>query len=149
VSNPGPAHQCPWPTGVARARSVSTAAVVGGAANVMAGLAGLMSSGSGSGSRANASTLGEKPKTGQAGGEGAGKPFPTSVKDQARAESGNKCVFCGKKTGPEPGPLKSEIDHALPKSRGGNNTIDNAQNTCRTCNRQKGAQSSEEFQVQE
>ena len=33
------------------------------------------------------------------------------------------------------------IDHAIPKSVGGNNTIANAQNTCRTCNLQKGAMS--------
>jgi 5-methylcytosine-specific restriction endonuclease McrA len=70
------------------------------------------------------------------------------VKDAARAESGNKCVFCGTDTTPPgsaPGPAKSEIDHAIPKSRGGNNSLDNAQNTCRTCNREKGAQTTEEY----
>jgi 5-methylcytosine-specific restriction endonuclease McrA len=33
----------------------------------------------------------------------------------------------------------------IPKSRGGDNTINNAQNTCRTCNRIKGAKTTEEF----
>ena len=84
-------------------------------------------------------------KVGSAGGEGAGKGFPTSVKDQARVESGGKCVFCDTKTTNTPGPTRSEIDHSIPKSQGGNNTIDNAQNTCRTCNRQKGATTTEEF----
>ncbi|MFT7557887.1 MAG: 5-methylcytosine-specific restriction endonuclease McrA [Planctomycetota bacterium] len=39
----------------------------------------------------------------------------------------------------------AEIDHAIPKSKGGNNSIDNAQNTCRTCNRSKGSKTTEEF----
>jgi hypothetical protein len=84
-------------------------------------------------------------KAGSAGGKGAGKGFGKGVKDQARKESGETCVFCGTKTGTKPGPTRSEIDHSIPKSRGGNNTIDNAQNTCRTCNRQKGAKTSGEF----
>jgi len=85
------------------------------------------------------------PKQGASGGEGAGKPFPDKVKEKARDESGNTCVFCGTETTNEPGPTRSEIDHAIPKSRDGNNTQENAQNTCRTCNRQKGAQTTDEF----
>ena len=86
-----------------------------------------------------------KPKTGSTGGQGAGKGFSEKVKEQARQESNNTCVFCGKKTTKEPGPNKSEIDHAVPKSRDGNNTSENAQNTCRTCNRKKGTKTTEEF----
>ena len=85
------------------------------------------------------------PKAGSAGGEGAKKAFSNKVKDQARKESSDTCVFCGNKTTREPGPNRSEIDHAIPKSRGGNNTIENAQNTCRTCNRSKGTKTTEEF----
>ncbi|MFC1352011.1 MAG: HNH endonuclease [gamma proteobacterium symbiont of Clathrolucina costata] len=62
-----------------------------------------------------------------------------------REESRDTCVFCGKKTTREPGPNRSEIDHSIPKSRKGNNTIDNAQNTCRTCNRRKGSKTTTEF----
>ncbi|WP_106090502.1 HNH endonuclease [Enhygromyxa salina] len=54
-------------------------------------------------------------------------------------------MFCGRKTTGTPGPRRSEIDHSIPKSRGGNNSIDNAQNTCRTCDRRKGAKTSDEF----
>jgi len=86
-----------------------------------------------------------KPKPGSVGGDGAKKPFSNKVKDQARTESNDTCVFCGTKTTREPGPTRSEIDHAIPKSRGGNNSLENAQNTCRTCNRQKGAKTTEEF----
>ena len=80
-------------------------------------------------------------KIGSSGGPGAGKRFPDSIKDAARSESGNKCVFCGKETTRTPGPNQSNIDHAQAKARGGNNTIENAQNTCRTCNLDKGTKS--------
>jgi RHS repeat-associated protein len=97
------------------------------------------------GAGASRVTKGIGPKAGSAGGEGAKKAFSNKVKDQARKESNDTCVFCGTKTTREPGPTRSEIDHAIPKSRGGNNTIENAQNTCRTCNRSKGAKTTDEF----
>ena len=84
-------------------------------------------------------------KPGSSNPEGAGKPFNQATKDAARSESGNTCVFCGKSTTSEPGPDQSNIDHAIPKSRGGDNSLDNAQNTCRTCNLQKGTQTTEEY----
>lgn len=31
-----------------------------------------------------------------------------------------------------------EVDHIIPKSKGGNNIIENAQKTCQHCNRSKG-----------
>jgi hypothetical protein len=86
-----------------------------------------------------------EPKPGSAGGPSAGKRFPESVKDKEREQSGNRCVFCGEETTREPGPNQSNIDHAQPKSRGGNNTPDNAQNTCRTCNLDKGTRTTEEY----
>jgi 5-methylcytosine-specific restriction endonuclease McrA len=86
-----------------------------------------------------------EPKTGSKGGEGEGKRFSDKVKDQAREESGGACVFCGTNTTDRPGPNRSETDHAIPKSRQGNNSPDNAQNTCRTCNRGKGARTTGEF----
>ena len=84
-------------------------------------------------------------KVGSKGGPGAGKDFPGSVQQQARNESNDTCVFCGVKTVEQSGPKQSQTDHAIPRSRGGNNTIENAQNTCRTCNLQKGALTSLEF----
>jgi len=87
------------------------------------------------------------PKPGSAGGPGAGKNFPEKIKDQARAESGDTCVLCGKDTirSKTPHPDRSNIDHSIPKARGGNNTLDNAQNTCQTCNLDKGTQTTEEY----
>ena len=86
------------------------------------------------------------PEVGEAGGPGAGKPFPISVKDAARAESGNTCVFCEQNTQRTAGPAQSNIYHAIPKSRGGNNTLPNAQNTCRTCNLDKGTRTTREYE---
>jgi RHS repeat-associated protein len=87
------------------------------------------------------------PRQGSAGGPGAGKDFSRTVQGQARAESGDRCVFCGAQTtrGTAPHPTRSNIDHAIPKSRGGNNTAENAQNTCQNCNLRKGARTTDEF----
>lgn len=87
----------------------------------------------------------QAPKLGVSGGPGAGKRFPESVKNAARAQSNGTCVFCGENTTKSPGPKQSNIDHAQPKSREGNNSLDNAQNTCRDCNLEKGAKTTEEF----
>jgi RHS repeat-associated protein len=85
-----------------------------------------------------------QPRRGEAGGPGAEKLFGEKTKDRIRERDDNKCVFCKKETTLEPGPDRSEIDHAQPKARGGNNTENNGQNTCRTCNRVKAAKTTEE-----
>jgi len=84
-------------------------------------------------------------KKGSSKPEGAGKPFNEATKDAARTESGNKCVFCGKETTRTPGPDQSNIDHAQAASQNGDNSLDNAQNTCRTCNLDKGTRSTDEY----
>ena len=85
------------------------------------------------------------PKKGSKGGPGAGKEFSKSTKDKVRQESENTCVFCGDKTTRQPGPKQSHLDHAIPKVRDGNNSIQNAQNSCRTCNLEKGARTTKEY----
>ena len=67
---------------------------------------------------------------GSSGGKGAGAVFSNTIKSIARNKSAN-CQFCGK--------AAREVDHVVPRSRGGNNTIKNAQILCRTCNASKGA----------
>ncbi len=42
-------------------------------------------------------------------------------------------------------PNRRNTDHADPKSRGGNNTLPNAQNTCQTCNQNKGTMTTGEY----
>jgi 5-methylcytosine-specific restriction endonuclease McrA len=49
------------------------------------------------------------------------------------------CVYCGKKNVP------LEIEHIIPKSRGGSNRIDNLAIACHGCNQRKGALTAEEF----
>jgi hypothetical protein len=85
------------------------------------------------------------PKSGSAGGPGASKRFSEGVKDVAENNADGKCVFCGRETTRTPGPSQRNTDHAIPKARGGNNTPENAQNTCRTCNLNKGTKTTEEY----
>jgi hypothetical protein len=88
---------------------------------------------------------GGEPRAGEAGGPGAGKDFSDKTKDKIRDRDGNTCVFCGKETTSESGPDRSEIDHSIPKREDGNNSENNGQNTCRTCNRQKGGKNTGDY----
>ncbi len=72
-------------------------------------------------------------KPGSAGGPTAGQRFPERVRDAAKAENPTAtCVFCRRDgTG-------TQVDHAIPRARGGNATLDNAQLACPHCNPSKG-----------
>jgi RHS repeat-associated protein len=72
-------------------------------------------------------------KPGSAGGPTAGQRFSESVREAAKAENPTAtCVFCRREgTG-------TQVDHAIPRARGGNATIDNAQLACPHCNPSKG-----------
>ena len=72
-------------------------------------------------------------KDGSAGGGTAGQRFPTSVRNATLEENPSTCVYCRMETD------ASQVEHAIPKSRGGNATIENAQTTCGRCNASKGA----------
>jgi HNH endonuclease len=85
------------------------------------------------------------PKQGSAGGPSAGKRFPEKGKNDAEAAAGGRCVFCGRETTRTRGPGQRNTDHAIPRSRGGDNSPENAQNTCRECNQRKGAKTTEEY----
>jgi RHS repeat-associated protein len=71
-------------------------------------------------------------RAGSKGGETAGKTFSQSVKNDV-LNSESKCAYCNME------PKNPEVDHIIPKSRGGNASRENAQLTCRHCNRSKGA----------
>jgi 5-methylcytosine-specific restriction endonuclease McrA len=53
---------------------------------------------------------------------------------------GGRCAYCG-----DPAPL--EIDHRVPLSRGGTNSIENILPACGPCNRRKYAMSENEFRA--
>lgn len=73
-------------------------------------------------------------KVGSAGGETAGKAFSPATKAAAKAENPTAtCVYC-RETG-----TGKQVDHAIPRARGGNATPENAQLACPHCNLSKGA----------
>ncbi|WCK57593.1 RNA-guided endonuclease IscB (plasmid) [Aneurinibacillus sp. Ricciae_BoGa-3] len=49
------------------------------------------------------------------------------------------CAYCGKRN------IPLEVEHILPKSRGGSNRLDNLTIACHDCNQRKGNQTAEEF----
>jgi 5-methylcytosine-specific restriction endonuclease McrA len=60
--------------------------------------------------------------------------FSESVRNAAKAENPTAtCVFCRREG------TATQVDHAIPRSRGGNATLDNAQMACPHCNASKGA----------
>lgn len=73
-------------------------------------------------------------KPGAAGGPTAGQRFSTSVRDAAELENPTAtCVFCRTEG------VATHVDHAIPRVRGGNATLENAQLACPWCNLSKGA----------
>jgi 5-methylcytosine-specific restriction endonuclease McrA len=61
------------------------------------------------------------------------------VKEYLLLKWGYKCVYCHK-TG-----IPLEIEHSVPKIRGGSNRITNLTLACETCNQRKGNQTAQEF----
>jgi len=61
------------------------------------------------------------------------------VREYLLEKWGHACAYCGKKDVP------LEIEHLMPKSRGGSNRVSNLTLACRPCNEQKGRQTAEEF----
>ncbi|QAV25590.1 HNH endonuclease [Neobacillus thermocopriae] len=61
------------------------------------------------------------------------------VREYLLEKFGRKCCYCGKENVP------LEVEHIIPKSRGGTDRIDNLCIACRDCNQRKGNQTAEEF----
>jgi hypothetical protein len=79
--------------------------------------------------------------TGSAGGPDAGKPF---LRSQAYPP-GTRCIYCGKETVKERGPDQIQMDHVIPRSRGGNRSNENKAPACSTCNGDKRARTPAEW----
>jgi hypothetical protein len=61
------------------------------------------------------------------------------VKEYLLDKWGRKCAYCGKTDVP------LEVEHSIPKSRGGTDRVSNLTIACRNCNLKKGDQTAEEF----
>ena len=62
-----------------------------------------------------------------------------NIRNYLLEKHGRKCFYCGKMVS------GFEVEHMLPKSRGGSNRIDNLTLSCHACNEKKGTLTAEEF----
>ncbi len=86
-------------------------------------------------------------RRGSTGGPGSGRRFPRETPEAREAREGTPCRYCDERTTNRPGRANSrERDHIDPRSWGGNNSPENEGDSCRTCNRSKGARTPEEWQ---
>ncbi|HCC34010.1 MAG TPA: HIT family hydrolase [Clostridiales bacterium] len=72
-------------------------------------------------------------------------PVPEVLRYQALAASGGRCTLCGV-TRKE---ATLHVDHIIPRSRGGKNTVENLQVLCWECNCSKANRDSTDFRVAE
>jgi 5-methylcytosine-specific restriction endonuclease McrA len=68
-----------------------------------------------------------------------GTLFGLEVREYLLEKWGRKCAYCGKDNAP------LEVDHIVPRSRGGTNRVSNLTLACRECNQKKGNKTAAEF----
>ncbi len=68
-----------------------------------------------------------------------GTLFGYEIREYLLEKFNRKCCYCGKEN------IPLEIEHIIPKSRGGSNRIDNLGLACHECNQKKGNKTAEEF----
>lgn len=68
-----------------------------------------------------------------------GELFGYEVREYLLEKFNRKCAYCGK-TG-----IPLQIEHIIPKSRGGSDRVNNLTIACEECNMEKGNQTAEEF----
>jgi len=68
-----------------------------------------------------------------------GELFGYEVKEYLLEKWGRKCAYCGATN------IPLEIDHIIPKSRGGTDRVSNLTLACRECNLKKGKKTAAEF----
>lgn len=67
------------------------------------------------------------------------EPIPAAISRAVRERDGDRCRYCGDTEGP------FELDHVLPHSRGGPDTVGNLVVACRSCNLAKRDRTPEEM----
>ncbi len=68
-----------------------------------------------------------------------GELWGWEIRSYLLSKFGRRCVYCGR------GERAFEIDHVLPRSRGGSNRVSNLVLSCHDCNTTKGDQTAAEF----
>lgn len=68
-----------------------------------------------------------------------GELFGYEVREYLLEKWGRKCAYCGAENVP------LEVEHLVPRSRGGSNRVSNLTLACRPCNQTKGSQTPAEF----
>ena len=67
---------------------------------------------------------------------------PETIRYDVLVRDGRKCLLCGRM--PKDG-IRLEVDHILPRSKGGSNSMDNLQTLCAPCNRGKSNRDDTDF----
>jgi 5-methylcytosine-specific restriction endonuclease McrA len=69
---------------------------------------------------------------------------PRGLRYEVLKRDGGRCVLCGnsKKDG-----VKLHVDHILPRSKGGKDTLDNLQTLCEPCNLGKGNRDNRNWRI--
>lgn len=68
-----------------------------------------------------------------------GELFGCEVREYLLEKWGRRCAYCGRRD------VSLEVEHLLPKSRGGSDRVSNLTLSCRPCNQAKGNWTVEEF----
>jgi len=76
--------------------------------------------------------------------KGAEGSFTSEEWTSKLSEFDNKCAYCGTKAGDTPEHFLT-VDHAIPLTRSGANSIDNIVPSCLQCNMEKNTMTAEEF----
>ena len=61
------------------------------------------------------------------------RTIPLNIRVKVLSRDNFRCVFCGKSPATDAG-VKLHVDHIVPFSRGGTNSLDNLQSLCEQCN---------------
>ena len=71
------------------------------------------------------------------------EPIPDSLRLRVLMASGRRCALCGGTSRERP----LDVDHIIPRSRGGKTVLSNLQVLCSKCNRSKGNKDTTDFRV--
>jgi len=71
------------------------------------------------------------------------EPIPDSLRLRVLMASGRRCALCGATSRERP----LDVDHIIPRSRGGKTVLSNLQVLCIKCNRSKGNKDTTDFRV--